>query len=246
MNWFEQAIETLADGRDQGCEAGHEWHELITAAYVVTPEVSGRMTVFDPFKYAGTAGYCPGDDCVSRTIAFHKQWEPIETAMVLDILNRYEGAVIDFGTQVGWYTMIATKLNRDVLAIEGVSEHMTITRANSKPDYLWQAHHWVTDTTPVLDADGAPPIALVKMDLEGSERHAVRCISALLDADLVANILMEVSPVFNDSYPQIVGDLLYRGFTGIVCSTLQEVTTDNYEDVIALEPQVDMLFTRGL
>lgn len=246
MNWFERSIEQLADGRDQGCEAGHESHERIIAPYVVTKEVSGRMILFNPHTYAGTPGYCPGNDCVSRTIALYKQWEPTETAMVLDILARYEGAVIDFGTQVGWYTMIATKLKRNVLAIEGVSEHIEITQMNSEPDYLWQAHHWVTDTTPVLDADGAPPIALVKMDLEGSERHAVRCVSALLDAGLVANILMEVSPVFNDSYPQIVGDLLYRGFTAIVCSTLQEVTTENYEEVIGLEPQVDMLFTRGL
>jgi hypothetical protein len=203
------------------------------------------MTVFNADEYRNTEGYCPGDDDVSRTISTYGIWEPIETGMFITTLRRTPGIVIDFGSQIGWYSMLATRLGKTVLGIEGVAEHMALTKQNSQPNLLWQAHHWVGEDTPTLPVANCPPIAMVKIDLEGSERHAVRCIQELISAGLVSNILMEVSPVFNDSYPALVAHLLMSGFSAVVCNPAHDVTLDNYETVIAQAPQVDMLFTRN-
>lgn len=244
MNWFSTAVETLVDGRDQGCEAGHTEHAVKVVRYN-TAHSNGQMLVFDTDRYVNTFGYCPGDDDVSRTISRYRMWEPQETELFIAALERSPGIVIDFGTQIGWYTMIATRMGRNVLAIEGVSEHMKMTRDNSTKSHLWQAHHWVCEDTPTLSASNCPRVAIVKIDLEGSEQHALRCVKNLIDAGLVDNILMEVSPVFNDTYPALVLDLLSRGYSAIVCNPEQKVTLNNYETVIAQAPQVDMLFTRN-
>lgn len=243
MTWFDTAIKTLVDGRDQGCEAGHESHETKMVRYN-TAHSNGRMCVFDTDQYVNTFGYCPGDDDVSRTISRLRVWERQETELFIAALERFPGIVIDFGSQIGWYTMLATRMGRDVLAIEGVSEHIKLTQINSAVDHLWQAHHWVCENTPTLSAENCPRVSIVKIDLEGSEQHALRCIQDLISARLVDNILMEVSPVFNDTYPDLVLDLLSSGYSAVVCNPLQSVTFSNYKAVIAQAPQVDMLFTR--
>lgn len=245
MNWFESSIISLDDGRDQGCDAGHPNHETTVVKYSVS-NLNGDMTIFHPEKYSNTPGYCPGDDCVSRTIALYQIWEPTETEMFITALNNSPGIVIDFGTQIGWYSMLATKMGRDVLGIEGVSEHIKVTQSNASkgPGHLWQAHHWVCETTSTLDATSCPPVALVKIDLEGSEQHALRCVKDILEAGLIENILMEVSPVFNDTYPSLVSNLLYMGYSAVVCNPRQPVTIRNFQTVISQHPQVDMLFTK--
>lgn len=65
-----------------------------------------------------------------------------------------------------------------------------------------------------------------------------------LTETLVDNILMEISPVFNDSYPLIIRELFQRGFTAEVCNPYQQFTHDEIDAVVAQAPQVDMMFRR--
>lgn len=229
----------------QGCDAGHDTHQT-RVVHVEIPDFNGPMTVFDAEVYRNTYGYCPGDDDVSRTLILYGVWEPIETRFFTDALQRNPGMVIDFGSQIGWYSMLATATGHDVFAIEGVPEHqrMTWINAGGRGAALWQAQHWLDERTPTLPASDAPRISVVKMDVEGAERHAMRCIRELLDAELVPNVLMEVSPTFNDSYPALVADLLDRGFRAVALNPIQPMTTDNYLSILEKIPQVDVMFSR--
>lgn len=245
MNWFETAQAQLQMETGQGCEAGHTRHNRKIVP-VHAPGFLGPMTIFNAAKYRDTYGFCPGDDDVSRTLAMYGIWEPIETGVVVEALNRSEGIVIDFGSQIGWYSMLATHSDHDVLAIEGVAEHEELTRINCEGRLgdLWQAQHWLNEHTLKLSVEGCPPVALVKIDVEGAEEHALRCIRNLLDADLVQNILMEVSPVFNDSYEELVAELLSRGFSATALNPVQPLTAENYLTLLAEIPQFDVMFSK--
>jgi hypothetical protein len=204
------------------------------------------MTTFDAAKYKDTVGFCPGDDDVSRTIDLYGVWEPIETAYFVKALES-PGIVIDFGSQIGWYSMLATANGHSVLAIEACWEHEKLTSINAdlRKGQLFQARRWIDENTPVLEPEGCPPISVVKIDIEGAEQHALRCIRPLLDAGLVANLLVEISPVFNDSYPKIVLDLLNRGYSATALNPVQPMTLSNYIHILEEIPQVDVMFSRG-
>lgn len=229
----------------QGCDAGHGRHNRKVLP-VAAPGYAGKMTTFNAVKYRDTYGYCMGDDDVSRTLALYGIWEPVETGMFVAALNRSPGLVIDFGSQIGWYSMLATAAGHNVLAIEGIAEHEEMTRINCEDceGTLWQVQHWLNEYTPTLEIDGCPPISCVKIDVEGAERYALRCVRKLLDADLVPNILMEVSPTFNDSYPALVLDLLDRGYSATALNPVQPLNHDNYLQILADTPQVDVMFSK--
>ena len=53
---------------------------------------------------------------------------------------------------------------------------------------------------------------LVKMDIEGAEEHALRVVWPLVKAGLVDHLLIELSPVFNDSYPALVDMIRGEGY----------------------------------
>jgi hypothetical protein len=55
-------------------------------------------------------------------------------------------------------------------------------------------------------------IALAKIDIEGAEEHAVDLLWLSIEKGLVDHLLIEISPVFNDSYPDLVVRLLEAGY----------------------------------
>lgn len=203
------------------------------------------MTVFNADLYH-EPGYCMGDDDVSRTICSVGHWEPVESASFVNAIrgSSDRGVVIDFGAQIGWYSRLASVYRCPVLAIEAVPEHVDLLRQNT-PSTVAIAMMWVDGTVYPISATNAPRVACAKIDIEGGEVHAMWMLSELLDAGLVDNILMEVSPVFNDTYPGIIRDLMGRGFTAEVCNPHQPFAFDEIDAVVAQSPQVDMMFRKA-
>lgn len=246
MTWFDEAVATLADGSDVVCEAGHDRH-LTQVIPVVIGSRASSLIAFKADAYEGTLGYCPGDDDVSRTLALYGHWETAGTEMFEQALAHTEGAVIDFGTHVGWYTMHALLEGREVLAVEAVSEHEELTALNAKrhgfTTRLHQAHCWVNNMTRELPWEGAPQIAIAKIDIEGNEQWAIASLGHLISRGLVRNIMLEVSPCFNDSYPAIVDHLMNMGYRAAVIDPWFPFGISDIDAVIADSPQSDMIFS---
>lgn len=201
------------------CEAGHKKHEIIKVSSRL-----GEMFVYDTSQYRSyIRGYCHGKDDISRTISNIGVWEAEDTAIVQRLLieNRQENKdqmVIDFGCHVGWYSLLAADLGYDVIAIDGDKENIGVLQRNLEPrgfESLVQANYiWVDEATNPLDVDDYREIELVKIDLEGSERHAIRMIYGPIVTRRIKNIHIEVSPCFNSSYPEIIRFLEEHGYRG--------------------------------
>lgn len=176
------------------------------------------MLIWDPAVYPVDGGpYCPAHDAVSETIATHRIWEPQETTLTLQVCSSAElGIVVDFGSQVGWFSLLAMSCFRTVHAYDADAEDVRILRASADLNgwgFMLDSLH------ARIDADTRPlpavaRIRLAKIDIEGAEDQAVRVLWPSIEAGLVDHLLIEISPVFADYYPDLVASLLDAGYDG--------------------------------
>lgn len=196
-----------------GCELGHETH-----ATIQVPTVQGPFTVFNTALYMDRPGwYCPGQDTVSQNIGIHGVWEPTDSAVIGKILAEGDRSrlVIDFGSHVGWYSIMAAELGYDVLAIDGDAENQRLLGDNVSLHQVqdkvsawnaWVDHRFDFLPERFIKAFRESGVELVKIDLESNERYAIQACWPFVDR--IHNMYIEISPVFRPDYPQLVVDRL--------------------------------------
>lgn len=210
------------------CQRGHRVHRRRQVhinlgdndSYWDYPRIPARfrdefdMQVWDWRKYAAEGPYCPGHDVVSETIYDLGVWEQCETAVMLMCLEAagVGASFIDFGCQVGWYSVLAGRAGLDVIAFDADPECVTICEDNllgaSFGEFAVRRER-IDENFGHITIDVDRPI-VVKIDLEGAEQHAVAALSPIIDH--VQYMLIEMSPCFNDSYLQLARDLIGEGF----------------------------------
>lgn len=185
------------------CQAGHKGH-----IHKQTHTEQGPFWVWDWDTYEGFRGYCTGQDDVSRTLLNIGTWEAEELHRIRRMLDPGD-TYLDFGAHIGWFAIAAAERGANVYTYEGDAENLDLLRLNSR---LHHVEERITSEAIWIDGEAKPtipdgPIKLVKIDLEGNEQHAINC----LPLERVENIVMEVSPCFNGSYPGLVSKLQSAG-----------------------------------
>jgi hypothetical protein len=199
------------------CEAGHAEHDTITLDTDI-----GKFEVYNWDTYKDQPGvYCPGQDDVSRTIIETKGWARDETKIISALLRKgpkKTGLVLDFGAHIGWYSIMAAKMGYDVGAFEAVWEHQVLLDHNIENADVREK---VIVQSGWIDKDNCKTIKLqkpykevyfCKIDLEGNEQYAIKMIEDLLKQKKIRYLFMEVSPVFNKSYPNLVNKIIRYGY----------------------------------
>lgn len=191
------------------CDLGHIEHDTIEV-----PTRQGNFEVFDTAKYMGAAGhYCTGQDVLSQNLTIEGQWEPHDSPVIEAVLRAGDrtGAVIDFGSHIGWYTVMAAKLGYHVLAVDADAENLAVLRRNivlhGVSHLVDTRHAWVDEKFTLPTFSG---VELVKIDIEGCERHAVAACAPFINR--VSHMYVEISPAFRGDYPQLVSYLTRAGF----------------------------------
>lgn len=190
------------------CDAGHRRHE----SHQVETEL-GPMLVWDTQHYMGFRGYCTGQDDVSQTLERLGVWEREETDQISRRLQPGD-VVLDFGAHIGWFTLLATSCGAVVHAYEGDVENLDLLRENARrhgvAEQVAAYPVWVDARASLPIPEG--PIRLVKVDLEGNDEHAVRCLEQALLERRVEELVVEISPCFNGRYPALVAKLQGYGY----------------------------------
>lgn len=234
MTWIEDAAEQFAKN-DVGlnlCGAGHPTHDRRTIEvtlsgpcdavpdYPAIPqwlEQHFLLSVYDWEKYEGVPMYCSGNDSVSQAIALQGVWEGFETLLAMDILGDARIApsvMVDLGSHVGWYSIIAASFGYEVLAVDGDRENLELlnqsSRWNGFYNLITTSHGWIgPETTPLSPG---PRIRLLKADVEGAEDEVLRICDPLFREGLIDFAFFEVSPEFSDHYPATVQSVLDHGY----------------------------------
>lgn len=182
------------------CQAGHVKHSHIE---VMTD--LGPMVVYDWQKYMGFNGFCTGQDDVSMTLFQIGTWDqPIKDLIERLLYGVYDnGVFVDVGSHVGYFSKLAQKyLFKDIYAYEAESESVEISKQNVPSAKVHQI--WFDENTKKKTFDTNFKVDIMKIDIEGSEQHAIRYFWQLIENQQVEHIIMEVSPVFNSSYPELL------------------------------------------
>lgn len=211
------------------CQRGHIDHATIPVivtlggptGYGDLPSIPERfarsftMEVFDWKGYDSDGPYCPGRDAVSETIAELGIWEPSETILTLAVCAAYPASVVvDFGAQLGWFTLLACSSGNSVVAVEADPENVRVLRTsllrNGWEGKVLLIQRRVGPNWPPLGELG--DVALAKIDVEGAERDALRALWPSIEAGKVAHLMVEVTPSFGPGYPDLVCDLIDAGY----------------------------------
>lgn len=189
----------------------------------LTP-IPNRFTTEFPMKIWNTTvtpvdggPYCPARDAVSETILSHGVWEPQETTVLMLLWEALGQPVFfDFGAQVGWFSTIAARMGLRVHAWEAdpdVARVLAWNLAAADLDLSTERVH-VERITPGSDPltyiDDKPIVA--KVDVEGAEADVIRVLGNTISTGMLKALMVEMSPVFNDTYPDIAASLVDRGY----------------------------------
>lgn len=181
------------------CQAGHTTHSHIE---VMTD--LGPMQVYEWKKYLDFNGFCTGQDDVSRTLDLYGWWDqPIKHLIERLTYGAFsKGTFIDVGAHVGYFSKLAQKYGLKVMAYEAETESLEMLKENVSTAETHQI--WFDENTQPAKFDPDLKVDIMKIDIEGAEQHAIRYFEQLFVDKKVENLIMEVSPTFNDSYPVLL------------------------------------------
>ena len=150
---------------------------------------------------------------VSDALVEYGMWEPAETnAMLLAFERCPKAGFIDFGANVGYYSVMAGLCGLPVLAIEGDPDIASVLADNARvARRINPKCRWI-DGTPLRSFDRPDFRYVVKVDLEGADHLALRSIDHL--ADQVDIVLIELSPTFGTGWDEAVTRLYNWGLIG--------------------------------
>jgi hypothetical protein len=235
------------------CQRGHDTHRWTRVSVSLggptgyadltpIPVRLGRrfeIDVWDPTAYPVDGGaYCCAHDSVSETIAALGVWAPDETTLALTVLDgRAGGRFYDFGAQAGWFTLLAASCGAAVTAFEADAENVRLLQQNATINgwrHLIDVEHVRVDerTEPLAPES----VRLAKIDVEGAENHVIRVLWPSIAAGLVDHLLIEITPLFADYYPQLVADLVGAGYRAWVLPPKQHPPVDLADPETALAP----------
>ncbi|MCD6056561.1 MAG: hypothetical protein K0R44_33 [Thermomicrobiales bacterium] len=145
-------------------------------------------------------------DCIQKLGV----WEPVETAVLSSAFaGNPESTFVDIGCHIGWYTVIARQWGLAVVAIDANEQNLKLLEKRHDR-HIYRFHEWIDKG---WDPDIMwPEPCIVKMDIEGTEQHAVNAMWDLFSVGTVTHALIECSPVFNDSYPKLLERLIGVGY----------------------------------
>jgi hypothetical protein len=248
-DWLGYLAEIWGGGQEDRCTFGHDGH----ATKTVTDALIGPIEVFDWEQYAtDQPGFCPARDSVSQAVDQNGEWEQVGREIMRRFIETPDpGVVLDFGAHIGTFTLYAAQMGRGVLAVDASPEHLMLLNRNASTlgveDRVTPCRGWIGPDAPACTPDGTR-VRFLKSDLEGAEDEMVRVTWPLWQNRLIDAALLEVSPIFADYYPTLIGDLMdcdYRA--GIAWLMNQpEVLTPLNRNRLAEQltaPQCDVLLT---
>jgi len=215
------------------CLEGHKNHDTLAIDLFLSGEHYGiqdvppipkrletkiKLEVFEWKQYRNSPRYCPADDEFSRSIFRNGVWEGFETSLFLDILDQgnRDNVVLDFGSQLGWYSILAGLKGYDVVAYDFCKEiidlfikNISLNKLNTK---IGLVSGFIDESCSEVYSPGGINVEFLKSDVEGNEQYVYKMTKHLFEQKRINYAMFEISPCFNDSYPKLCHDIISNGY----------------------------------
>lgn len=235
------------------CQAGHEKHDTKTV------EAQGlKYQVYDWEKYFNKDGspkwpqaYCSGQDIISQSIDKFGVWEPDETKLFHRLLSEHSsGIVVDIGSQIGYFSILSASKGRSVIGLDSNKENIALAQQSAHLNGLSdrvEFHHTFVSKDSFFSLNEKDDIHILKCDIEGNERYAVEMMKRCFEVGRIKYAIIEISPVFNDSYPELVERIANWGYNVYQVGTeLELISKGRIKDYVKELHQENFLFERNL
>lgn len=177
-----------------------------------TPPIPDKYSCeFDLLIYDKT------EDSTSIGIKEYKMWEGWETVLALQILKRGSKgqSVIDFGSHIGWYSIMSAINGYRVYCYDESDERIQMLNESARLNHcnknVFCIHTFVNENSKWFIGD-ITDVRLFKSDLEGNDIYAVKMYKHLFEEWKIDYAMIEISPCFNSSYPEMVEYIAGLGY----------------------------------
>ena len=224
----------------------NKYHTLTSKLKFSNKEIN--ITIFDYDKYAEKyteqiSDESIGLDIISKCLVVDKCWEPFQTEITTEIFKKYDGIFIDVGSHLGYYSILASVMNKEVISIDQSNIFINLfkqTINNNNLKNINTRNILINDNTKIEDVIGDlnfNKISLIKIDIEGYESQAIELFEQHIKNKIVSNIILEISPKFNNSYAELCMKLYNYGYNiyDIGLSHQRQLNTGNTQHLSNLD-----------
>lgn len=163
---------------------------------------------------------CEGYDIISKCIENDKCWEPYQTEITNEILKKYNGIFVDIGCHIGYYSILASLLGKEVISVDGNKKYLNLFRKTIEDNDLKKIRiiNKFIDNSFLfenLEINLEQNISLLKVDIEGFEKFTIQLFDNLIKKKKIKNIILEISPKLDSEYDILCIKLFNSGYKNI-------------------------------
>jgi hypothetical protein len=180
------------------------------------------IKIFDYFYYSKkyqNQSQSLGLDIICKCLKKDGCWEPFQTEITREILTeKTEGVFLDLGCHIGYYSILASSLGIKTYSVDGNNKFLNLFRESIKINSLENIEIINSVISSDFDLElfiskhNINQIKLIKMDLEGSETNIIKLFEPLFLNKKINNLIIEISPKFNNDYPELCRYIFNHGF----------------------------------
>ena len=176
-----------------------------------------KIIIFDYF-YSKEHNVNPINlDVISKCLeSKYNCWEPYQTELTKEILKNGNNIFIDVGSHLGYYSLIASSLENNVIAFDCNDIFLDLFRNSIERNDLKNINSIKSNVDSKFSLDRYidinTKIKLIKCDIEGYEIEFVKSIQTRLENKMIENLILEISPKKRNNYNKTIESIFNLGY----------------------------------
>jgi len=171
------------------------------------------MEIFNYDFYKNKQILNEGLDIISKELkSSNNCWEPFQTEITKEILKNGNNLFIDIGCHIGYYSILGSIYNNNVISIDNNPVFLESLKKNIEINDFKNISVYNKNINELFNLDELvdinQKIKLIKCDIEGNEIIFINSIKDRLKLGTIEYLIIEISPKLSNGYENLIRILL--------------------------------------